>query len=264
MVFSRDEKLWAFRSEEEGKDIHPRYHDGVSFKKPILTLSNLANGNRLQQLRGALIKPLNFSPDGRFLAVAGAKGRFSLLDVRIPATSSTPTVINCHQDVVTHAVFTSDSRAVVSLSRDGTIRVTDIETRTSLAKLDTDTWKKPEFLGIAPDGDLIVCIMGDTIFHWSHTTGSVESYSLGTRRSREGWPIAISPDCRFLACRNDDGVDLSDLYSGRVLQSIRFQSGFATSAAFSLDGRFMALGKAAVVTGIMVSKSTLDVWELLF
>lgn len=172
--------------------------------------------------------------------------------------------MNCHLDVVTHAVFTPDSRALVSLSRDGTIRVTDTETQTSLAKLDTDTWKTPLFLGLTPDGDVVVSIWGDTVYHWSYTTGTLESYTLGARRSREGWPVAISPDCRFLACRNDNGVDLSDLFTGRVLHSIRFQSGFVTAAAFSLDGKYLALGKAAASMGVKVNKSTLDVWELIF
>lgn len=76
--------------------------------------------------------------------------------------------------------------------------------------------------------------------------------------------MALSPDCRFLACRTMDGVDISDAHSGNVLFTIRFQSGFVTAAAFSEDGKYLALGKAVSNVGLKVSKSTLDVWELVF
>lgn len=264
MNFSPNGRTWACRGEEETRDLNPATHDGISFRRPVVYIGDHIDNRRGQQMRDQPGRPLCFSPDGKYLAVAGARGRIALLDTRPMVSLATAVILNCHHDMVTHAVFTPNNHALVSLSLDGSIRLTDPTTRESLAKLDTDTWKKPQFLGVTPDSEVIVSIWGDTVYHWSYNTGTLESYTLGAKRRREGWPIAISPDCRFLACRNDDGVDLSDLHTGRVLYSIRFQSGFVTAAAFSDDARYLALGKAASWMGIKVMKSTLDVWELIF
>ncbi|KAM5356826.1 hypothetical protein ACJ41O_003472 [Fusarium nematophilum] len=262
MTFSRNGRSWAYLTEEDGKDLNPQNHDGVNFKRPVVYLGDYINGRRTQQARWPGAKPLAFSPDGRWLAVGSSRGRVGLMDTA--ALSKGSVMIPCHMDEVTHAVFTPDSKTLVTQSRDGTIRLTATETRRSIAKLETDTWKKPMFLGVAPEGDVVVSIWGDTVFHWNHATAALESYNLSGRRTREGWPVAISADCRFLCCRTDDGVDLSDLYSGRVLYTIKFQSGFVTCAAFSWDGRYLLLGKAASWMGLRVAMSTLDVWELVF
>ncbi|KAH7161724.1 Quino protein amine dehydrogenase [Dactylonectria macrodidyma] len=264
MVFDNDGTSWAYLCEEDPKDLTPQGHDGVNFKRPVVHLGDYVSGRRVQQMRWPGVKPLGFSPDSRWLAVGSARNRIALIDIMSGAVLHKSRVISCHQDEVTHAVFTPDSKVLISQSRDGTIRLTAPETGKALAKLDTDTWKKPLFLGVSTDGDVIVSIRGDTVYHWNHETSDVESYSLGSRRTREGWPIAISRDCRFLCCRNDEGVDISDLYSGKVLYTIKFQSGYATAAAFSLDGRYLVLGKASSWMGVRVTTSTLDIWELLF
>lgn len=262
MVFSRNGRQWAYLSEEDGRVLNPQSHDGKNFKKPVIHLGDYINGRRVSMPKWPGSKPLSFSQDGKWLAVGTTRGRVGLLDCL--NFNKTSVVIPCHQDEVTHAVFTPDSKILVTQSRDGMIRLTDTETRKAIAKLETDTWKKPMFLGVSPQGDIIVSIWGDTIFHWNHGTQALESFELSSRRTREGWPMAISPDCRFLCCRTDDGVDVSDLYSGRVLYTIKFQSGYATTAAFSWDGRYLILGKAASWMGFRVAMSTLDVWELVF
>ncbi|KAF7546839.1 hypothetical protein G7046_g9187 [Stylonectria norvegica] len=264
MTFSPDCRTWAYLCEDDARDLNAWNHDGVTFKKPIVYVGDYINGRRIQQMRWPGVKPFNFSADGKWLAVGSARGRIALLNIKTGAVLDKAVVISCHLDVVTHAVFTPDGRALVSQSRDGTIRLSNPETGASIAKLETDTWKKPLFLGVMPDNDVVVSIWGDTVYHWNPTSGDLESYSLSTKRTREGWPIAVSRDCRFLCCRTDDGVDLSDVHSGRVLYTIKFQSGYATTAAFSWDGRYLVLGKAASWMGVKVTMSTLDVWELIF
>ena len=264
MTFSPDGRTWAYLCEAEPKELHALSHDGVSFRKPVVHLGDFMVGKRLQQMKWPGAKPLCFSPDGKWFAVGSSRGRIALLDVAAGAPLAKAVIIPNHLDEITHAVFTPDNAALVSQSRDGTIRLTDPLTRTSIAKLETDTWKKPLFLGVLPNNEVIVSIWGDTVFHWNYHTASLETYTLSSRRSREGWPMAISQDCRFLCCRTDDGVDLSDLHSGRVLYTIKFQRGYATAAAFTLDGRYLILGKAAFSMGVRVTVSTLDVWELIY
>ncbi|KAF4459046.1 ribosome assembly 4 [Fusarium albosuccineum] len=262
MVFSRNGRQWSYLCEEDGRTLNAQSHDGINFKKPVIYLGDYINGRKLPLVKWPGSKPMAFSQDGNWLAVGNTRGRVGLMDCLNFNKSSV--VVPCHMDEVTHAVFPPDSKTLITQSRDGTIRLTSTETRKSVGKLEVDTWKKPQFLGVTPDGDVVVSIWGDTVFHWNTTTSALESYTLSGRRTREGWPIAMSADCRFLCCRTDDGVDLSDLYSGRVLYTIKFQSGFVTAADFSWDGRYLLLGKAASWMGLRVAMSTLDVWELVF
>lgn len=264
MTFSPDGRSWVYLCEDDMRDMGAWYHDGVHFKKPCVVLGDYINGRKIQQMKWPGVRPFGFSPDGRWLAVGSARGRIALIDVKSGGILAKATIIPCHLDEITHAVFTPDSKYLVSQSRDGTIRLTDPQSRTSIAKLETDTWKKPLFLGVLPNNEVIVSVWGDTVFHWNYHTASLETYNLSGRRNREGWPIAISQDCRFLCCRTDDGVDISDLHSGKILYTIKFQSGYVTTAAFSQDGKYLVLGKAASWMGVRVTTSTLDVWELIF
>lgn len=266
MTFSNDGRTWAYLSEEDARDMTAWWHGGLSFRKPVVYLADHASGKRMQQMRWPGARPFAFSSSGRWLAVGSSAGRIGVVDVRPGVPLDRAVVISCHTDAVTHAVFTPDGSALVSLSRDGTIRLSDPTTGEALAKLDTDTWKKPLLLGVPPSASetVVVSVWGDVVYRWNYATGALESYVLGGQRSREGWPVALSPDCRFLCCRTDDGVDVSDLHTGRVLHSIRFQSGFVTAAAFSADGRYLALGMAGNTMGVRVTMSTLDVWELVF
>ncbi|KAH7242582.1 hypothetical protein BKA59DRAFT_233781 [Fusarium tricinctum] len=263
MLFSRNGRQWAYLSEEDGKGLNAANHDGINFKKPVVYLGDYINGRKVPAVKWPGARPLAFSEDGNWLAVGSTRGRVGLMDCS-PNINKASVVIPCHLDEVTHAVFTPNSNFLITQSRDGTIRITDVASRASIAKLETDTWKKPLFLGTSPDGEVIVSLWGDTVFHWNHGTAALESYNLSGRRTREGWPIAVSADCRFLCCRTDDGVDVSDLYSGRVLYTIKFQSGFVTAASFSWDGKYLILGKAASYMGLKMGTSTLDVWELVF
>ncbi|KAF5653606.1 ribosome assembly 4 [Fusarium sp. NRRL 25303] len=247
MIFSRNGRQWAYLSEEDGKGLNAASHDGINFKKPVVYLGDYINGRKIAVCKWPGGKPLAFSQDGNWLAVGSTRGRVGLMDCSANMNKAS-VVIPCHMDEVTHAVFTPDSKLLITQSRDGTIRITNVETRASIAKLETDTWKKPVFLGTSPDGEVIVSLWGDTVFHWNHGTAALESYNLSGRRTREGWPIAVSADCRFLCCRTDDGVD----------------SGFVTAASFSWDGKYLILGKAASWMGLKMGTSTLDVWELVF
>lgn len=264
MLFARNGRHWSYLCEEDPKDLQAFLHDGVKFKKPVVYMGDYINGRRLQQARWPGVRPLAFSHDTHWLAIAGSRGRIALFDVRSGGALEKTILLNIHLDDVSLAVFTPDNSSLVTASRDGTIRLTNHHEQKSIAKLETDTWQKPLLLGVTPNSDVIVSIWGDTVFHWNHATAVLESYSLATRRQREGWPMAMSADCMFLCCRTDDGVDVSDLYSGRVLHTIKFQRGFATSAAFSWDGKYLILGKATNWMGMRVTMSTLDVWELLF
>lgn len=265
---SADSNLWAYVTEDDsytgGGAYNPWQTNETSFHKPVVIIGDQISAKKLHKLRWGGVRPLCFSRDGSQLAVTSVHNRIGLINTSTNASLSQAPIITTHTEEVTHALFTPDSHALVSVSRDGTIRLTDSLNLEPIAKLDTGTYKKPTLLGVTPDSDVVVSVWGDLVYRWNHATGGVESFALGSRRSREGWPVALSPDCRFLACRTVDGVDISDAHSGAVLFTIRFQSGFITAAAFSEDGRYLALGKAVANVGLKVSKSTLDIWEIVY
>lgn len=239
--------------------------DAADFRKPTLCVGDFATAKRHQRLRRWGLRPLCFSPDGARLAVVSSRHRIAFLDMAHQFGMRTDDgIITTHTDDVTHAMFTPDSHALVSLSRDGTIRLTDPLNMEPLGKLDTGTWKRPVLLGVTPDSNVVVSVWGDVVYRWDHTTGAVDSFALGARRVREGWPVALSPDCRFLLCRNEEGADISDAHSGKLLFSVRFSKGFLTAAAFTADSKYLALAKASTCVGPGVHHSTLDIWQIDF
>lgn len=244
----------------------PWQHDGSDFRRPVLCIGDFATGRRLQTVRQWGIRPLCFSRDGARLAVTNGRHRIAVLDAAQQfAARPDEALVTSHTAAVTHAAFTPDARGLVSLARDGTVRLTDAASMRGLAKLDTGCrGAPPALLGVTPDGNVVVSVWGDVVYRWHHATGAVDSFSLGARRVREGWPVALSPDCRFLLCRNDEGVDVSDAHAGRLLFTVNFSRGFLTAAAFSADAKFLALGKASSWVGPKVLQSTLDIWRLEF
>ncbi|KAI9150213.1 ribosome assembly [Paramyrothecium foliicola] len=275
MRFCDGAPVWAFltdRSRYNRANTIP-YNQHMAVEKPAMAVYNRLTGRKLAEVATVHARPLAFSKDGSRLAVTAPGGRISFMEYVAPSANQVSHLvagafvegsIHClHVGDVTHGVFTPDSRAFVSISRDGTIRMTDPVTSEPLAKLDVNTWKPPQFLSITPDGHVIISIWGDTVYRWEYLTGSLDTYVLGERRRREGRPIAVSADCRFLACSTHDGVDISDLHTGRRLQSIVFRGGYVTAASFSYDGRYLALGKSGK-NGLRVVQGTLDLWELQF
>lgn len=259
---------WAFLTDEDPWNSQATatlwQHDGTDYRKPLLCVGDYVLNKRHQKLRIWGARPLCFSPDGQRLAVVNGRHRIAFLDAAHSFGLRADGVVTSHTDEVTHAVFTHDSHALVSVSRDGTVRLTDPLNFESLGKFDTGTWKRPSMVAVTPDSNVVVSVWGDLVYRWNHTTGAVDSYALGSRRVREGWPVALSPDCRFLLCRNEEGADISDAHSGRLLFTVRFNMGFLTAAAFSADSRYVALCKSVQCLGPRVHQSSIDVWRLDF
>ncbi|KPM36050.1 hypothetical protein AK830_g10499, partial [Neonectria ditissima] len=83
--------------------------------------------------------------------------------------------------------------------------------------------------------------------------GGLTSYGLAAARRAEGWPLCISPDCRWMACRTEDGFDVMDVASGDVVFS-RDADVLVTSGAFAADGKTLVLG---TMDGVV------EVWDVL-
>lgn len=254
---------WAYVNEEQAFYTASQLSD-IPLARPQIVVSSIGAASRLRVMRWSGARPLAFSPDGNLVAATDSRHRLCVLGTSQHPMTNINSIITSHFDTIAHAVFAPDCTALITVAHDGYIRVTDPYTREPIAKLDTGSYQKPTQLGITPDGEVVISVWGDTVFRWNYVTSAVDSYSLSSRRGKEGVAIALSPDCRFIACQTHAGVDIGDAHSGTVLFTIHFQAGYASAAAFSPNANLLALGKSAQNAGLRTTRSTIDIWELVF
>ncbi|WYZ41041.1 hypothetical protein EsH8_IV_001382 [Colletotrichum jinshuiense] len=208
--------------------------------------------------------PAAFSRDGRMLAATDPAGIVVVFGMSPAAQAAPPTKkiagIVSHAPP-THVLFMPNGLDLVTLCKDGTVRVSEATTGRTLRRMEVDGAAAAATtgacaLGVSPDGRVVVSVWSRAVYVWEHEAGRVSSWELNKARNNEGWPLAVSPDCRLLACRTEEGMDISDVYSGQVLAEVRTAvgiEGLVTTAAFSGDGKTMAVGR---YNGVV------DVWDL--
>ncbi|KXH42872.1 ribosome assembly protein 4 [Colletotrichum simmondsii] len=203
-------------------------------------------------------------PDGKKFAAADPLGVVVVFEAAtsppgMPPTKKVAGVMN--HAAPTHVLFMPNGADLVTLSRDGTVRISEAKTGRTLRRMEVDgvvtgTGTGARALGVSPDGRVVVSVWARAVYVWEHEAGRVSSWEMNKVRNNEGWPLAVSPDCRFLACRTEEGMDISDVYSGQVLAEVTTAvgiDGLVTAAAFSMDGKMMAVGRHSGVV---------DVWNL--
>lgn len=206
-----------------------------------VVLRDAETGKAAGEIKEAVAGPIAWSRDGKLLAVAEAGHRMGVWDVR--GGKRVGRVLS-HVDAVTHAAFLLDHN-LATASRDGTLRVTDPSTGKTLRRLEMGyAAGPPQVLNVSPDGTRVVSVWGTTVHVWLPGGGDVvTSYSLGLSREREAWPLCVSGDGRWMACRTEEGFDVMDVMTGEVVFERRGEGGgFVSSGAFSEDGRVLVLG----------------------
>lgn len=112
-------------------------------------------------------------------------------------------------------------------------------TSRTLSRLEIDSLN-PRMLAVSPR--CVASIWGTRVHIWHPAVNDLTSYDLNAARLVEGWPLCISADCRYLACRTEDGFDIMELGSGTVLCS-EACGAVVTAASFSPDSRLLLLGR---------------------
>jgi len=210
--------------------------------------------------------PVAWSSDGTMLAATDMKDPSKVLVLRTTGNIARlpERVLMGHMDEVTQLAFLSPISAsdgewaqprmvrLVTAGRDGYVRVTDVENNRTLGRISVTGSKAsrgPSILCVSPYENMVVTVWDRDVVIWhlersGGGPGIVETYDLDSVRPTEGWPLAVSPDCRYLVCRTETGFDVSDLLTGKILGSHVWDGlprSPITSAAFKSDGTKLAV-----------------------
>jgi WD40 repeat protein len=179
--------------------------------------------------RPALVE---FSPDGRMLALSGPKAFVNLYEAetgRLLYTLSTK-----REGGLDAFSFSPDSRTLVTYHNRST-QVWDTETgalRRTLKKSSTDS------VAFSPDSLLLATCGGNASARlWDVQTGKLVREL--TKSEKETHYVAFSPEGRLLLTASDAGVRLWDVASGEQAAAL---TGSRFPARFSADGLRLATG----------------------
>jgi eukaryotic-like serine/threonine-protein kinase len=243
-----------------------------------VTIWEVPSGNPLLNLRfsSATVHGLAFSPDGRHLGAACGDHSIHLLN---SVNGVTITTLRGHAAAVNSAVFSPDGRQIASAGADGMIRIWDITAPQAGSRfVFPKGGLGMGSVAFSGDGQRLTAVKNEDLWTWDLTTNRQLSqrqfavaisnmppalspdgrYLAGTRMQktfllevasgREVFAhqqrtnsLAFSPDGRLLAEGLMDGsVRVTDVGTGRVLQSLQGHSVGNARVAFSTDGKRLA------------------------
>ncbi|KAK4125167.1 YVTN repeat-like/Quino protein amine dehydrogenase [Parathielavia appendiculata] len=209
------------------------------------------NQRLLKQDHVPIRAPVAWSPDGTVLVGVSIREPSRMLVVRMQGRykgmeATVGRVLMGHGEEVTQLAFLppweGDGRALVSAGTDGYVRVTSVESGRTLKKIEIGMRARASILRVSPDGKLVVTVWGREVVLWYLDSGRVHHYNMNALRQSEGWPLCVSPDCRYLACRTEEGFDVSDVATGKFRGEYAWTGNPITSAAFNGEGTRLAVG----------------------
>lgn len=201
------------------------------------------------------------SPDGQTKASGGHSGTISLLPLGIDIDEIDEEVIlNEHSCLTGHSrnvysvAFSPDSQILASGSRDETIKLWQLSTRTEICTL-TGHSNSVYCVAFSPDGQTLASGSSDnTIKLWNLDTGKEIRTFAGNSSSVNC--VAFSPDGQTLASGSVNGtIKLWQLSTGIELQTLWDHTEAVNCIAFSSDGQTFASRSAN-------SYGTIKIWRL--
>lgn len=191
-----------------------------------------------------------FSPDGQWLASAGADMTIRLWDVK---TGRELRVLRGHTAMVLQVVFSPDGRRLVSSSLDHSIRIWDPVSGDQVRVLSQAENVVP--LAFTPDGRLLASACGFRVMEGGCKDASIHLWSFATGEPAGKLPghktgvraLVFSPDGRLLASGGEDGtVRLWDMAHAAEVRSVPMQLG-AHALSFSPDNKMLAAQENQVI-----------------
>jgi hypothetical protein len=195
-----------------------------------------------------------FSPDGKWLITTGADRRIAIRD---PATGNIRRVLQGHTNRVYRAVVSADSKTLVTVSSDGTVRIWSIERgeQTAMFNAGQDKLAAARAVALSPSGDLVASGADD---------GTIKLWSMKDQKELQQLEVqalpvtslAFSPDGAVLVSSSGDWrnynlpgeVRLWEVASGKPLGSLPGYTTEVKKVAIDPTGRYLATaGSSRVV-----------------
>ncbi len=240
------------------------------------TFSQVGNRSQLPEgvktrieCSGNITGNMQYSPDGKELAVASDKGIW-IYNAR---TGAEVALLSGHRGDVLAIAYAPNGKTIASAGRDETVRLWNPKTGENLATL-TGHGGLVTGVAFSPDGKQLVSGSGDaTVCLWSTETRR-QLWSSDTPQARDQgiqdpaireafdlpplpykspfeklalqWVLAVaySPDGKILASSgsSDGTIQLWDVNSGKHIKTLKGHTDMVRSLAFSPDGKTLVSG----------------------
>jgi RNA polymerase sigma factor (sigma-70 family) len=192
------------------------------------------------------VKSVAFAPDSKALAAVDSYGVVRLWDV------ATGLELPQSGELVTSIALSADGTLLVTGCRDHVVRLWDPRTGRLLRELKGHS-ASVTALAVAPGGKVLASAASeggrpDGIRTWDLASGEPLPGKVS------GWPgtlLGFSPDGKILADESRNEVRFWDAASGKLLHTVRCSWNGGRSAAFSPDGRLLAVVYEKTPRGIL-------------
>ncbi|GHD06542.1 hypothetical protein GCM10010313_24740 [Streptomyces violarus] len=178
-----------------------------------------------------------FSPDGRTLAVAAARGADGMIGLLDPFTGKKLSTITVRDGSVRGMAFSPDGRTVAAASP-AAVRVWDVAT--GRTRHSFTSHPDPQAVSFGFDGRSVAAVgLNGLVRVWDAATGRTRT----THDSHiEGHAVAFSPDGRtYVVVRTDGSVQLREVATGTVRRTVSDGPMGLDGLAFTPDGRTLAI-----------------------
>lgn len=212
------------------------------------------------EVRGPIKVPgmsLDFSPDGKSLAVGDSEGIIAIYDLGTMEPRGEP--LKGHDGPVSVLAYSSDGRSLVSAGRDATLRVWDVVARKPLIPPLTGHDGAVWGMTLSRDGSTLASgSIDNTVRLWDAASGKQLAVLLGHAALCED--LAFSPDGKVLASCSADGICiLWEVPTRQLLVKFHVEpeADSQSGVAFSVDGKTLATGSSDVTLWDV----SLDSWK---